>query len=258
MPTTAERLISLAERYETAAFLDGDPSHFMHQFSGAADSELAAFIAASLSYGSRRQFMPKIQSLVDGIKRSEPQKDDGNVARWLLTRKYEDTVPPTPATFYRLYTCQTYHDFLSRLATLVARYGTLRDFLTREKSPRLTALEAMEALTAWFREGGSRGVIPQDTRSSCKRLAMFLRWMVRDGSPVDLGLWADIIDKATLIMPMDTHVVQEARRLGLLASTTTSMANALRLTARMAEVFPGDPLRADFALFGLGVDTGGK
>ena len=89
---------------------------------------------------------------------------------------------------------------------------------------------------------------------TCKRVCMFLRWMVRSGSPVDLGLWADIIDRRTLIMPLDTHVVQEATRLWLLASRTASMSTAKKLTAAMLEVFPDDPLRADFALFGLGVD----
>lgn len=84
---------------------------------------------------------------------------------------------------------------------------------------------------------------------------MFLRWMVRTDSPVDLGIWADIISRQTLIIPMDTHVVQEAIRLGLLTSKTTSMNNAIRLSKSLAEIFPDDPVRGDFALFGLGVDN---
>ena len=83
---------------------------------------------------------------------------------------------------------------------------------------------------------------------------MFLRWMVRDGSPVDLGLWSDIMDRRTLIMPLDTHVVQESLRMGLLKSRTASMGPARRLTDAMLEIFPDDPLKGDFALFGLGVD----
>ena len=83
---------------------------------------------------------------------------------------------------------------------------------------------------------------------------MFLRWMVRDGSPVDLGLWSDIMDRRTLIMPLDTHVVQESLRMGLLKSRTASMGTARRLTDAMLEIFPNDPLKGDFALFGLGVD----
>lgn len=83
---------------------------------------------------------------------------------------------------------------------------------------------------------------------------MFLRWMVRDNSPVDLGLWSNLIDKRTLIMPMDTHVIQEACRLGLSTSRTASMSAAVKLTAKMGEIFPDDPLLGDFALFGYGVN----
>ena len=82
-----------------------------------------------------------------------------------------------------------------------------------------------------------------------------MRWMVRDGSPVDLGLWSDIIDRRSLIMPMDTHVVQQSMRLGLLSSSSASMSSALRLTSAMSQVFPDDPLKGDFALFGYGVNN---
>ena len=90
--------------------------------------------------------------------------------------------------------------------------------------------------------------------SACKRVCMFLRWMVRDGSPVDLGLWSGFIDKRTLIIPMDTHVLQEANRLGLINAKTASMSVARRLSARLAEIFPDDPMKGDFALFGYGVN----
>jgi uncharacterized protein (TIGR02757 family) len=79
--------------------------------------------------------------------------------------------------------------------------------------------------------------------------------MVRDNSPVDLGLWADFIDRKTLIIPLDTHVLSQSVRLGLLNSKTASMATARRLTAALSTVFPDDPLRGDFALFGYGVNN---
>ena len=83
---------------------------------------------------------------------------------------------------------------------------------------------------------------------------MFLRWMVRDNSPVDLGLWSDFIDKRTLIIPLDTHVLQEANTLGLLNGKTASMTVAKKLTAKLSLIFPDDPLKGDFALFGYGVN----
>ena len=91
---------------------------------------------------------------------------------------------------------------------------------------------------------------------------MFLRWMVRDSSPVDLGLWSSWYSKADLLIPLDTHVMQEATHLRLLAPSSSGRPKAAtlkcaqELTDKMAEAFPGDPARGDYALFGLGVDAG--
>ncbi|MBQ5385350.1 MAG: DUF2400 family protein, partial [Treponema sp.] len=88
---------------------------------------------------------------------------------------------------------------------------------------------------------------------------MFLRWMVRDSSPVDLGLWT-WFDKKNLLMPMDTHVIQESVKFGLLPKSPSgkipgaTMKNAIALTDFMKTVFPDDPVRGDFALFGLGAN----
>ncbi len=96
--------------------------------------------------------------------------------------------------------------------------------------------------------------VSQNPKGACKKLHMFLRWMVRRGSPVDLGLW-DWASAADLLMPLDTHVLQESARLGLIAPNAAASAKtAIELTKKMAQVFAGDPTRADYALFGLGVD----
>ena len=87
---------------------------------------------------------------------------------------------------------------------------------------------------------------------------MFLRWMSRTESPVDLGLWKDFIDRRTLIMPMDVHVMRQSNALGLLKAASASMTTARRLTDAMLEVFPEDPLKGDFALFGLGIDEANR
>lgn len=243
-------LKALAEKYETKEFLVGDPSWFMHQIDGATNKELLAFIASALSYGSRKQFLPKIQMLLDSINADA----QGDVSRWLIEGHYEKVVPPTPSCFYRLYTCKTFNNFLFALANMVSQHGCIKAYL-QENMETHSCIEAIKLITQWFSDNKSTGVIPKDTTSSCKRVCMFLRWMVRTDSPVDLGLWADIIDKKSLIIPMDTHVVQEAIRLGLLTSKSTSMSNAIRLSNRLAEIFPEDPIQGDFALFGIGIDN---
>ena len=77
--------------------------------------------------------------------------------------------------------------------------------------------------------------------------------MVRDNSPVDLGLWSGFIDRKTLIMPLDVHVMRQSVGFGLLKAKTATMSTAIRLTDVMRQIFPDDPLKGDFALFGLGV-----
>jgi uncharacterized protein (TIGR02757 family) len=79
--------------------------------------------------------------------------------------------------------------------------------------------------------------------------------MVRSDSPVDLGLWKDFIDRRCLIIPMDTPVLQQSVRLGLLNSKTATMSTARRLSAALMEIFPDDPMKGDFALFGYGVNA---
>ena len=238
-----ESLRSYAERFETADFIVGDPSWFMHQVSGRDNQEVMGFVAQAVSYGSRKQFMPKIQRLLDC--------SGGDMVRWISEGAFNDVVPNDQSCFYRLYTNATMNSFLTACQSMLSRYGSIGDFVRENSSD---GLSAVRALTSFFANQGSIGVVPRNASSSCKRLCMFLRWMVRSHSPVDLGHWSDFLDRRTLIMPMDVHVVRQSVGFGLLGSSTTSMSAALRLTDSMRQVFPDDPLKGDFALFGLGIE----
>lgn len=242
---TRDLLVGYAERYETPEFLVGDPSWWMHQVSGDLNREATAFVASTLSYGSRAQFMPKIGSLVE--------QSGGDLHRWLCSGAYADTFADgDTACFYRLYNRAAMRRFFDAYSLLLREHGSLGGYLRGRQAA--TGLQAVEAICRWFAAHGASTVIPKDTASACKRVCMFLRWMVRGGSPVDLGLWSGFVDRRTLIMPLDTHVLSEASHLGLVSSRCASMGAALRLTATLAEVFPDDPLRGDFALFGYGVN----
>ena len=238
-----QELKRYAAMYETEAFLQGDPSWFMHQVEGSANQEATAFVAACLSYGSRKQFMPKIQWLLDCA--------DGEVDAWVREGGFEAVLPAEGCgCFYRLNTVGQMNAFLRAYRRLLLEHGTLGEYVKMRASD---GLSAVKAICGYFAGEGIGGLVPQDARSACKRVCMFLRWMVRSGSPVDLGLWADFIDRRTLIMPLDTHVLAESQRLGLLKCGSATMSAAQRLTQRMLEVFPDDPLKGDFALFGYGV-----
>lgn len=241
---TQSLLRSYAGRYENAEFLNGDPSWFMHQVEGEENQETMAFLASVLSYGSRKQFIPKIQQLLN-FSEYQPYS-------WVKNDLFKTYFSPSDnRCFYRLYSNKDMSIFLNAYSRLLSTYGSIRNFIL--SSGRNDAKMATRNLCGWFADYNTK-IIPKDTQSACKRLCMFLRWMVRDNSPVDLGIWTDIIDKQTLIIPLDTHVLTEAVELGLISSRTATMSVAVKLTETLAQVFPDDPVKADFALFGYGVN----
>ena len=91
-------------------------------------------------------------------------------------------------------------------------------------------------------------------KSPQKKINMFLRWMVRQNSPVDFGLWKKF-DSADLIIPLDTHVAHMAKVYGIVEKEVYTLSSAKRITNALSEVFPEDPVRGDFALFGVGVEN---
>lgn len=237
-------LTEYAQHYEQPDFLNGDPSWFMHQVEGARNQEAMAFIASSLSYGSRSQFLPKIQKILDWSQ--------GEVDQWVREGLFRKQLCEGDTTcFYRLYNCNAMYRFLAAYQRLMSEYDTLGNYVRQNANDGFSAIQT---ICHYFAQQRASEVIPKDTTSACKRVCMFLRWMVRSDSPIDLGLWSSFIDRRTLIIPLDTHVLQQAIRLGLLTSRTTSMSTARRLTAALAQIFPSDPLCADFALFGYGVN----
>ncbi len=237
-------LIKRAIKYESVDFLEKDPSWFMHQVKGDYNKEVMAFIASSLSYGSREQFIKKIDLIFQYSKK--------DAYGWVKQGEFLKDIPDDKnKSFYRLTTCYDFNLMLKALREMLIKWESIGNFI---KANSYDGLSAIKAITAYFSLYGVKTIIPKDTNSACKRICMFLRWMVRDSSPVDLGLWKDFIDKRTLIIPMDTHVVQEARNLGLITSKTVSLSSAIKLTNILKEVFPLDPLKVDFALFAFGVE----
>ena len=245
------KLLSLANKYEVPDFLNGDPSWFMHQVIGERNQETIAFIASCLSYGSRNVFMPRIQYLLD-CSGNEPYE-------WIKSGKYKLDIPNNDTCFYRLYTNAMMYALFNALQAMYEVYGDMKNFIRchtghNDDNYQLEAIEAIEAICHYFQEQEAVRIVPKNASSSCKRVCMFLRWMVRTDSPVDLGIWSDLIRLRSLIMPLDTHVIQQSLQLGLITSKTTSMSVARKLTDKLLEIFPDDPLKADFALFGYGVN----
>ncbi|MBR3777825.1 MAG: TIGR02757 family protein [Kiritimatiellae bacterium] len=218
----------------------------MHKVNGERNREAVAFVASGLSFGSRKQFLPKIARIVE--------LSGGDVDGWIRSGRFKDSFPADSAKpFYRFFSEGTMNEFFGVYRKILNECGSLGECL--ENGGVRDAHAAVGKIVALFSKcAGEYSVVPKNPRSACKRVCMFLRWMVRDDSCVDLGLWSRFISKETLIVPLDTHVLSQAKKLGLVKSKVASMSAAQKLTEKMKMVFPTDPLKADFALFGNGVN----
>ena len=156
---TKTRLRRLAAKYETAAFVEGDPIRFLHTTSGPG-VETMAFVAACLSYGSRKQFLPKIQEIVDMA--------GGDVHGWILEGRYARYFRAGDGrSFYRLFSYGKMHELFAALRALLRRHGGLGAFLRANAAT--TAPAALCALCEAF-AGKAAPIVPKDCSSACKRL----------------------------------------------------------------------------------------
>ena len=244
------RIRALARKYETPQFLMGDPSTFMHRYASPRDIEIAALIAAVLAFGRRDAILAHIEQVFAAIGNESPSE-------WLLAEKYRDSFPDCGESFYRIFSFRNMRCLFESLRTILAVHNSLGQCL--EKDYRNGECQCrpgrLAAVLAGHFPATCSPLISQGKNSASKRLNLFLRWMVRTDSPVDLGLWTWYPPRE-LLMPLDIHVMQTAIHFKLLPTTAhPDLKTAIRLTEVMKTIFPTDPLKGDFALFGYGVDS---
>jgi uncharacterized protein (TIGR02757 family) len=241
------------EKYNQPDFIETDPVSIPHRFSDLQDIEIMGFWAAVLAWGQRKTILSKCHELIklfdnapfDFIKNHQPSDLKTFLHFKHRTFNAEDT----------LYFIAFFRDYYQQNHSLETAFS-------RSLSPADTTVE--NALTGFADSFCSLNFFPVRTRkhiatparnSACKRLNMFLRWMVRqDEKGVDFGLWRQI-QPSQLVCPCDVHVDRTARRLGLITRPATDWKTALELTENLKKLDPDDPVKYDFALFGLSVDN---
>lgn len=269
------------DQYNRPGFIQNDPICIPHRFSKKQDIEIAAFFAAILAWGQRKTIINKCTELFDRMDNDPHQfmlHHGDNELKSLLGfkhRTFNDTDLLYFVSFFNQHYLQS--DTLET-AFLPPGEQFRNDFLADEiigdhkdyasSSCMLSALNQqkpkIETSLNYFRSYFfSLPDYPRRTikhvsspmqKSTCKRLNMFLRWMVRsDNKGVDFGIWK-AIKPADLICPCDVHVDRVARKLGLIERKQTDWRTSAELTAKLQEFDPLDPVKYDFALFGLGVE----
>lgn len=249
---TARLLIEEATRINSPAFISEDPVQFPRRFTALPDIEIASLVAAVMAWGNRRMICRDIERFIE--------MTDNQPHAFLMERAFERIGDDT--NLHRtLFGSHIKHLFRG-LYNIYSRYGSLDAFAAAmrvgeaDEYPAYALAAAIQAAA----EDANGGVscsrcLPTNLRSTAlKRLNMALRWLVRDDGIVDLGVWKSI-PKSRLLIPMDVHVGNTARSLGLLSRKANDRRSTEELTQLLATLRPEDPVFFDYALFGLGIEA---
>lgn len=242
---TVSLLKEQALLHETSSFIGADPVQFPHRYTVPADIEASAFISAWMAYGSRKVFLGKLDML-HGIM--DGWGGPAEFIRLYNSRKPLQALGVQPCDcLYRFYKWSDFDALCSRMCDAVAKFGSIEGILSSSAGLH----ENVESLLAFF--DGVTGIPVPHSTSANKKLYMFLRWMVRRNSPVDFGIWSSM-SPDELIIPLDTHVFQQATALGLTDRKNPDLKCAMQITESLRQVWPNDPARGDFALYGMGIE----
>lgn len=237
--------------YNQPSFIKADPISIPHQFSKKQDIEISGLFAAVLAWGNRTTIINNCNKLM--------QLMDGSPHDFILNHKDTD-LKPFIHFVHRTFNATDLLYFIHFLQWHYEQYDSLEDAFVPGKTYKHDTVE--QALVHFHNyffsiehpERTRKHISTPQRKSDCKRINMYLRWMVRkDKQGVDVGIWKKI-KPAQLVCPLDVHVARVAHRLGLIENTNSNWQNAMMLTAALRQMNPQDPAVYDYALFGLGAE----
>jgi uncharacterized protein (TIGR02757 family) len=241
-----EQLNMKVDLYNQPSFIQHDPISIPHLFEKKQDIEIAGLFAAIFSWGNRTTIINKSRELMERMK----------------MQPYRFCLESKPADLKRLtsFKHRTFNEsdlffFVDFLHRHFKKHSTLEDAFFPKKS--MLVEDGLNHFRHYFFEADhekrtEKHISSPLQGSACKRLNMYLRWMVRkDKKGVDFGLWKNIAP-SELICPLDVHVARTARNFGLIKRKQNDWATALELTNELRKMDPSDPVKYDFALFSMG------
>ncbi len=259
---TRRALESLYDRYNRAELIRPDPLQFVYRYSRPADMEIAGFIASCLAYGRVQQIEKDVGNLLERMGASPFE----------FVKNFDENGRAKLKGFrHRFNTGDDISYLFELLRGILLKFGGIEKFFASGYNPAdknvIPALSSFcDTLLNMYRDCHNRNapkglsyLLPRpEAGSACKRLNLFLRWMVRDDE-VDAGLWK-AIDRSKLVVPVDVHIGRLSGILGFHNRKTISLKTAVEITESFAQIEPGDPVKYDFALSRIGIleDCTGK
>jgi uncharacterized protein (TIGR02757 family) len=233
-------------RYERPDFIPADPIWIPHQYEQRSDIEIMAFLISILAWGQRMTILNKGKEL--------GRIFCGQPTDFILSGEFENN-PEVDSFVHRTFNGTDLNFFLRTLRNIYQEQGGLEPAFSSGQD----AYERIENFRSLFlstehEKRSHKHLASPASGSSAKRINMFLRWMVRSPQKgVDFGIWTDW-KTSELMQPLDVHTARTGRQLGLLTRTQNDWKAVEELTERLRRYDPDDPVKYDFALFGLGVE----
>lgn len=226
----------------TGDFAQNDPIQFPKRFSKLQDIEIAGFLVATISWGKRSMILRDAERMLELMGNSPYE--------YIMTGEFPDG---DKFTIHRTFNTEDFTFICNGLKALYSKYDSMESLFVNKDS-----FEGIEELRNTIigansdpNHRGKKHVSSPTSGSACKRICMFLRWMVRNDGIVDIGCWKNI-SPATLYIPLDVHVGNIARKLGITARRQNDKKAVIEITNKLRELDREDPIKYDFALFGVG------
>jgi uncharacterized protein (TIGR02757 family) len=235
------------QRFHHPSFIEDDPISIPHRFSKKEDIEISAFLTAVIAWGQRKSILNNAKRLLE-IMDQAPHD-------FILNHSEKERAKAI-GFVHRTFNADDLIYFLAALQRIYKTHGSLEAAFALNKASmaeRIAAFKAVFFETEHLKRTEKHLANPLKG-SSAKRLNMFLRWMVRDASAgVDFGLWKSI-SPSELMIPLDVHSAKVGRKLGLLKRKQNDWKAVSELTQNLRKFDAQDPVKYDFALFGMGVN----
>jgi uncharacterized protein (TIGR02757 family) len=236
------------DQFNVSAFIDDDPVSIPHRYSMLADIEIAAFLTATISWGNRKSIIKSASRMMELMGDAPHDFVMNHTARDLKSLK---------GFVHRTFNAEDLADFARALKSLYTEQTSMEHFFAEAIAAQGNTAPAISAFKQRFFSAphaarSEKHVSDPLAGSSAKRINMFLRWMVRkDKNLVDLGLWKNI-STSHLSIPLDVHSGNVARQLGMLTRKQNDLRALEELDGVLRLLDPVDPVKYDYALFGLG------
>lgn len=235
-----------AVQYNCPQFIVDDPISFPRSFSRKEDVEIVALLASVIAWGNRKMILRSGNRIFHKIMHSRPYE-------YVMSGEWESL--DDRMNIHRTFFASDFKYICRGLRSIYSRFGSME--------PLFSGCSVWDGIANLRQElaAANGGVFTRHISnpiaskgkpaSACKRMHMMLRWLCRKDGIVDLGIW-DCVPQSELMIPIDVHVARTARLLGLVSRKQNDRRTVEELTARLRELSPEDPVRYDFALFGVG------